>query len=144
MADKRLIDHIAFDIQKTLLMHGIQPGSDYVLRKISLALLEDEKISINWRTSGVKLVDPQTYIPIYLSEESKRIDNMASIVDDWAKLRSYESDKRLILEAAKQFLNREVDANGRIEIQIGEIKAFGFMLTEIYKKVCFKPEVHIE
>ena len=136
MEDQQLANHIAFVVQKTLLLHGIQSNSNYVLKKISSALLEDEKISINWGASGVTVIDPERIIPIRISPETKRIDNFNSILDAYTKQRSDGSDKLLILETANNFLNKEVDTDGTITMDIGEVKAFGFMLVEIYKKFC--------
>lgn len=121
MEDETLIDHISFDIQKTLLLHGIQSNSNYVLKKVSSALLEDEEISINWRAAGVKIIDPKAYpTPIQFNNEFSTVEAMKDFCNT-----------HMPIDIVQSFVNKD-DA----ELTFVEGKALAFMICQLYKRFC--------
>ena len=120
MEDQQLANHIAFVVQKTLLLHGIQSNSNYVLKKVSSALLEDEEISINWRASGVKIVDPKAYPPIQFSNEFSTAEEMKKFCNMHAPV-----------DIIQGFVNKDKD-----ELTFVEGKALAFMICQLYKRFC--------
>ena len=120
MEDEKLINHLSRNIQETLLMHGIDTNSDYVIKKISRLLLEDEKISINWRNSGVTIVDPKAYPPIQFSNEFSTAEEMKKFCNMHAPV-----------DIIQGFVNKDKD-----ELTFVEGKALAFMICQLYKRFC--------
>ena len=120
MMETKLVDHISDIISRSLLEDCNQSADVYVLRKISSKLIEDETIQINWRNSGVKIVDPKAYPPIQFSNEFSTAEEMKKFCNMHAPV-----------DIIQDFVNKDKD-----ELTFVEGKALAFMICQLYKRFC--------
>lgn len=116
----KLAYHVSDIISRSLLENFNQSADVYVLRKISSALLEDETIQINWKDSGVKIVDPKAYPPIQFSNEFSTAEEMKKFCNMHAPF-----------DIIQGFVNKDED-----ELTFVEGKALAFMICQLYKRFC--------
>ena len=118
--DVSIIARLSFLVNKALTDMNLPSADELVIKNITSTLLGDEKISIDWRNSGVTIVDPKAYPPIRFgnefstAEEMKKFCNMHAPVD--------------IIQG---FVNKDKD-----ELTFVEGKALAFMICQLYKRFC--------
>jgi hypothetical protein len=118
--ETKLVDRVSDIISHSLLEDCNQAADIYVLRKVSSALLEDETIQINWRSSGVKITDPKAYPPFQFSNEFSTAEAMKNFCNIHAPV-----------EIVQGFVNKDKD-----ELTFVEGKALAFMICQLYKRFC--------